>query len=86
MTDSKQKAKKRRGALAYVRNKLKFVHSAAANFDGDSESMQVEWNTVLDTTITLDANAKHETDGAHTRTHWNGFKMGNRLQNTSMGW
>ena len=86
MVDTKQKAKKWRCALAYVRNKRKFVHSAAANFDGNSESMQVEWNTVLDTTITLNAYAKHETDGAHTRTHWNRYKMGNRMQNTFMGW
>ena len=40
MTDSKQKANKRRGALAYVRNKLKFVHSAAAQ---EHIEMDIRW-------------------------------------------
>ena len=64
---NKQKAKKKRDAFADLRNKLKSLQSAIANFDGDPESMQIKLNEMQDTKLALDLYALHEIEGAQVR-------------------
>ena len=70
MIYSKQKAKRKRDALADLRNKLKSLQSAIANFDGDNETMQIKVNEMQDTKLALDLYALHEIEGAQTKSRW----------------
>ena len=75
---SKQKAKKKRDALADLRNKLKSLQSAIANFDGDPESMQIKLNEMQDTKLALDLYALHEIEGAQVRSRLKWIEEGER--------
>lgn len=75
---SKQKAKKRRDALADLRNKLKSLQSSIANFEGNTNELQVKLNEMQDTKLALDLYALYEAEGAQVRSRVKWIEEGER--------